>query len=87
MKHSIIILLIILISMTSFTVVFADEVLDAAGKDEVLIASSDDNEPQLFNSDGERVFKTSRRYSAQIFFVLLIFIALYRIYKWIKYRR
>ena len=91
-KRGIIFLFIILISLSFFTFVFADEASDVTNNSEtILIASSDNNddnrEPQRLNSDEGREFKTSRKYSFQIFVGLLILIALYRFYKFIKYRR
>lgn len=88
LKRNTVLIFILLILISSFTVVFADEV-SSDNSDVMLIASadSDNEEPQVLEPDDEREFTTSRKYSFQIFVGLLVCIVIYRVYKFIKYKR
>ncbi len=86
-KKIIILVLIILVSLTSYSLVFAD---DNTENDDSLTLAVQENEVQntdMENTEETKEYISSRKYSLQIGIGLLILIALYKIYKYIKYKK
>lgn len=83
-----VLILIILMVLSTFTVAFANDGTTYDDEEILTVASSQDEDgPGLVNNDEEREFTTSRKYSFQIFIGLLIFIAIYKVYKYLKYKK
>jgi anaerobic C4-dicarboxylate transporter len=81
------IIALIIISLAAFSFVYADENTEEDNSLTIALQEEDIQNTDMENTEETKEYKTSRKYSLQIGIGLLILIALYKTYKYIKYNK